>query len=612
MTKRRRRRRPRPARARSLGTRCRPANGRAASAPIRHTPKIVGADVELASFLPGVDRPGGTGGEASRALLREFVGVPAAGGAWPGFLDAWSVAGRASLSAGEEGRQFLPSNGGSVYIDLDHLEICCPEVRSAFDHVAAWHAMLRLTRGALHAANARRPDGSRIEVLVNTSDGLGHSYGAHLNFLVTRRAWDHLFTRRLQYLLSLGAFQVSAIVLTGQGKVGSENGRPPAPFQISQRADFVESLVGPQTTFNRPLVNSRDEPLCGGRPGDLAHRAGSAPGGSADERLARLHVIFFDATMCQVACVLKVGLMQMLLAMIEAERMPARVLLEDPLDALATWSRDPDLRTTTRLATGGRTTAVELQRRFLEQVARFVEGGGCDGLVPDAKRLIALWDDTLTKLETRDFDSLAARLDWVLKRSMIERARARRPRLRWDAPELKQLDHLYAGLETKTGLYWAWERQGAVEQVVTDDAIEAFTTSPPEDTRAWTRAMLLRRLADGDRVEAVDWDVIRARCRGALGRRRTLDMQHPMKHGRAQTKPSFDATNSTRELLDRLGARDEATTGQWFLRPGMQRGADMLLADRRKADPGDTTEGTDGAARADQGAGEPGGRGSSG
>ena len=27
------------------------------------------------------------------------------------------------------------------------------------------------------------------------SDGYGHSYGSHLNFLVTRRAWDDLFNR---------------------------------------------------------------------------------------------------------------------------------------------------------------------------------------------------------------------------------------------------------------------------------------------------------------------------------------------------------------------------------------------------------------------------------
>ena len=44
------------------------------------------------------------------------------------------------------GRRFLTSNGGCVYIDLNHLELCLPEVLSAADFVAAWHAMLLVAR----------------------------------------------------------------------------------------------------------------------------------------------------------------------------------------------------------------------------------------------------------------------------------------------------------------------------------------------------------------------------------------------------------------------------------------------------------------------------------
>ena len=101
-----------------------------------------------------------------------------------------------------------------------------PEVLSAYDHVAAWHAMLRIARGALDAANAKLPAGQRIHVLVNNSDGRGNSYGSHLSFLVTRRAWDNIFERKLHHLLFLAAFQASSIVVTGQGKVGAENGAP--------------------------------------------------------------------------------------------------------------------------------------------------------------------------------------------------------------------------------------------------------------------------------------------------------------------------------------------------------------------------------------------------
>src|SRR2546428_12810018 len=98
--------------------------------------------------------------------------------------------------------------------------------------------------------------------------------------------WDNLFIRRMHHMLYLAAYQASSIVFTGQGKVGTQNGRPPVPYQISQRADFFETLTGIQTTFNRPIVNSRDEALCG----PWTYGVVSDPGSG----YARLHVIFFD------------------------------------------------------------------------------------------------------------------------------------------------------------------------------------------------------------------------------------------------------------------------------------------------------------------------------
>ena len=112
-------------------------------------------------------------------------------------------------------------------------------------------------RTALEAANEAQPAGQRIQVLVNNSDGQGNSYGSHLNFLIGRRTFDNLFYRKAHYLQFLASFQVSSILLTGQGKVGAENGRPSTPYQFSQRADFCATLQGVQTTYDRPIVNSR-------------------------------------------------------------------------------------------------------------------------------------------------------------------------------------------------------------------------------------------------------------------------------------------------------------------------------------------------------------------
>ena len=223
------------------------------------------------------------------------------------------------------GRRYLAANGGCAYVDLDHLELCLPEVLSAYDHVAAWHAMLVLARGALERANAglganaalnegaRLGEGGRLMAFANNSDGRGNSYGCHLNFLISRRCFDNIFHRKLHYMLFLAGYLTSSIVFAGAGKVGSENGRPAVDFQLSQRADFDETLTGAQTTYDRPIVNSRDESLCG--------RAGQGPARAA-HGMARLHVIFFDTTLCHVASLLKVGATQIVLAMIEQDRAP--------------------------------------------------------------------------------------------------------------------------------------------------------------------------------------------------------------------------------------------------------------------------------------------------
>lgn len=452
--------------------------------PRDRVPKLVGADVELGNVILGAGDGVMTGAAASRALLRE-IEAPYAdvlGAAFTEHEQDW-------------GRRHLASNGGCVYVDLDHLECCVPEVVSAFDHVAAWHAMLRIARDAQRRANCRLPAGRTIQVLVNNSDGQGHAWGSHLNVLLTRRAWDDLFERRLHHLVWLASFQASSIVFTGQGKVGAENGRPWAPYQLSQRADFFEVLTGTQTTRRRPIVNSRDEPLCGqGR-------------GEADE-LARLHCIFFDSTLCHGSTLLRVGTMQLVTAMLEAGAVDARLILEDPVSAVVAWSHDPTLGTRARTVSGRRLTAVELQLLFLGRARRFAATGGFDDVVPRAGEILDLWEDTLTRLRIGDVTGLAGRLDWMLKFRILQRALLQRPDLGWASPEIKYLDHLYASLDLDEGLYWAHERLGITESRVSEKDIVRFTHEPPDDTRAFTRAMLLRR-AGAFGVLEVDWDRVR-------------------------------------------------------------------------------------------------------
>jgi proteasome accessory factor A len=539
-------------------------------------PLVIGSDTELGNFVLGAESSRSTGSTASRALLREINGYSSSASGSSRCNCESCVSRRkaeessvelSSSSGGNQdwGRKYLPSNGGCVYIDLDHLELCTPEVTSAYDYVAAWHAMLRVAQQAQQSVNRKATKGLRVQALVNNSDGQGNSYGGHLSFCISRRLWDNLFHRKLQMQLFLAAFQASSIVFTGQGKVGSENGQPACAFQISQRADFFETLTGLQTTYRRPLVNSRDETLCGrGHSSSYGSSYSSGYGSSSDrnravesakvgDHPARLHVIFYDANLAHTSCLLKAGTMQLILAMLEAGRLDPTLILDDPLEAVVAWSHDPDLNTKARMASGNLMTAVEAQWKFFECAQAFHAERGFDGVVPRADEILALWGDTLQKLHDRDFNALGQRLDWVLKRHALSRAMARRPELTWESPEMKHLDLLYSSLDPMDGLYWAYERAGVLERTASDEQIERFVQQPPDDTRAFTRAQLMR-LAGRDMTDDIDWDSMRFKVKSPRGwpSYPTLELGDPLGWTATETAPVFAAAATLEEALSAL------------------------------------------------------------
>jgi len=515
-------------------------------------PKLIGGDVELANFILGSENSSGlTDYDASRLLLKQVDGLPHHRAQNHGHSFSWysnATAGelddRGSLSQ-DFGRRYLPSNGGCIYIDLNHLELATPEVLSARDYQAIWAAMLRIARQAQVAANQNLADGKRIVVLANNSDRQGKSYGGHQSFLMSRAAWDTMIRlRMIPSLFNLMAFQASSIVFTGQGKVGSENGQPWVPFQISQRADFIETLLSVETTINRPLINTRDEPLSGPK---SRRKGGKLPG----DRYARLHVIFYDTNLAPVATYLKVGVMQLILSMIEAGYIADDLVLEKPINALHAWSRDPDLNFRMPLISGQKLTAVELQLKFLEQARAFDDEGGFEGLVEGARQIIALWEDTLVRLEARDFLNLRGRIDWVMKRALLEQALAEHPQWTWDSSEITYLDQIYSSLDPADGLFLSLDAAGHFEPIASEPEIARFVSEPPENTRAWTRAMLLRA-ADPEHVVHVDWDRIVMNSIVGDWQRTQIELPNPLGATRSTTQPAFAGSEDFASLLQGL------------------------------------------------------------
>ena len=182
--------------------------------------------------------------------------------------------------------------------------------------------------------------------------------------------------------------------------------------------------------------------------------------------------------------------------------------------------------------------------------------------MPRGAEILDLWEDTLRRLQAADWMGLAPKLDWVMKLMILQRTMRQRPSLTWDSPEIRHLDQVYASLDPD-GLYWAYERSGFAERLLDEDRIRHFCSEPPSDTRAWTRAMLLRA-APPEWVDSVDWDSISFRVRDGSSywpARRSIDMANPLGMTEAEMAPLFAAGSRFQDLLEALetgGAIPEA------------------------------------------------------
>ena len=380
----------------------------------------------------------------------------------------------------EESRliNLILSNGARFYVDHAHPEYSSPETTNPRDTVIWDRAGERILNLSRQRAEAVSPPEQRILIYKNNTDNKGNSYGTHENYLMDRKV---PFARIVQHMMP---FFVTRQVYTGAGKVGYENNAEPCEYQISQRADFLETEVGLETMHSRPIVNTRDEP-------------------HADpEKYRRLHVIVGDANMSEVSTYLKVGTMAIVLSMVEDDFIEKDLSIDGPVAAFRKVSRDLVCRDTIRLKDGRTISAVDHQREFLALAKRyFKERQQPEPWVAD---VMGKWEMTLDRL-AEDPTQLGRELDWVIKRQLIENYVAKHD-LEWNDHRVSMIDLQYHDIRPGKGLYYKLEESEAVDRIVTDDEISKAIYDPPKDTRAYFRGMCLQRYSD--EIVSASWDSV--------------------------------------------------------------------------------------------------------
>ncbi len=415
-------------------------------------------------------------------------------------------------------------NGARFYNDHTHPEYSTPECRALKDLLAHDRAGERIVHRAAERRN-RALGGPHVQLYKNNTDFHGHSYGCHDNYLVPRSI---PFPRLVAGLLP---FLVSRQVIAGAGKVGveaQESGFVPGVYQLSQRADFMETELSVDTMHNRPILNTRDEPH--------ADRA----------KYRRLHLIIGDANMCEYATALKIGTTRLVLDLVALGAAPS-VELADPVSAVKQISRDQDLKSTVRMKNGRSFTGVEIQQAYSEAAERTLSGTD-----EETDWLLHEWKKTLDLLVS-DRQRLVGRLDWVTKLWLLETF-VREERLAWDDPWLMSLDLEYHNVNPERGLYLGLEAEGKAWRMTTDADVERALAAGPADTRGGVRGLCVRRFPD--QIRSMQWE--RIQFTGGLVPR-TLEMGNLFEPADVKACVAlFEAAASPADALRAWNSRKDA------------------------------------------------------
>lgn len=397
---------------------------------------------------------------------------------------------------GRSSNVFLP-NGSRLYLDVgSHPEYATAECDDLGDLLAQDRAGEALMIDLLtQAQTSVEADGlgGRIHMVKNNTDAAGNSYGSHENFLI-RRGLD--FNRLTTVLLP---FLVSRQLLVGAGAIIDETTSfdqdqarkaetaGAKVFGLSARADVMWEGLSSATTRSRPIINARDEP-------------------HADaEKYRRLHVIVGDSSMSTSTSALKIGSAVLMLDLIEqGARIPDHGL-RHPVRDIRRVARDLTGSIDLERTDGSRITPLRLLSDYRDRAQVLVDKGDHSlGEESLARYVIDLWTRMLEAIETQDFTQVSTEIDWVMKKSLIDRSVERHSCSLTD-PRIARLDIAYHDITPSSGLFPKLEASGLAKNLVTAERRDEAKDVPPQTTRAAVRGAFVDSAHKARRDYTVDW-----------------------------------------------------------------------------------------------------------
>ncbi len=389
-------------------------------------------------------------------------------------------------------------NASRLYIDCGaHPELSTPECTSPADVVRYALAGERILVELMADFGKRHPGATMSLTRCNVDYSGSHStWGCHESYL-HRSQTAHVEAQIVPHL-------VTRLVYTGAGGLDNRCARP--RFLLSPRVTHLQRPVSNESTHERGIFHTKNEPLCSG-----GYR--------------RLHILCGESLGSQLAFYLKVGTTALIVRLIDAGVCGGeRLTFVNPVKAMHTFAADPSCRRKATLESRRLVTAIDVQRHYLENVEAHL---GASFLPPWTYDVCRVWRAVLDRMEENP-ESLSTTLDWCIKLALF-RDWVRGRGVDWE--ELSKHSELRAPLcEIDTrfgrlgpgGIFTALERAGALDhRLARLGSVSQAVTEPPTGSRAQARGRAVRELQGRGRYQ-VCWEGILEHKTG-----RILDMTDP-------------------------------------------------------------------------------------
>ncbi len=409
-------------------------------------------------------------------------------------------------------------NGGCVYIDLSKVEGCSPTCKSAKQLIAYSSAFRKIFNDARIKAEAL--SGKEIEGFDSNSDRQGNFWGNHLNTLLPKFIFERLNNESKHLITRLYIpFVASTILLTGAGKVKKNHKNNQFYVVFGDRFNSLQSVSGIQTTFQRPVFNTRNESLCT-TPFKLDDKI--------EIGLSRLHNIPFDtlSNSAEPAAFVQAVYLQILTSLLVASSLGLYAVpdfdFQDPIFAIKIIGADISLKkNNVRLANGKEISGLQLLAEihcfFNEYIFWYEKNFGDFSLiVPDYKEAMDIASSlivtliTVSKQNDPDFSPFVGQTDWANKLYILDNFFSSagdknnfRSLSAYEKAALIDLNYHNIDPEVSINKKCIIDQGLAKKKIISDAEIAYAVCKPPEESRDWFRGNVIQKF--GDSFSDIDW-----------------------------------------------------------------------------------------------------------